>query len=251
MRGLGKRREAPDEPRISPCAGLLAIDPARRIEVLRIAHQTLDERLEPFVVAVPGHGDVSHDAPDEARRSVILVEDPVHPPAPGAAQLFENVTRRASHARVAWIHAVLHEKKVRPVGRLVLGSPEVRARPAGVGPLPAEDRRNGWHVHRALLGVAKFGITWTLVQERTQGLGADRGVAAFEKPRHWVAFQKLAPGHQAPPTDSSEMTSVGLPSPLGPKTRSVPTPTIESSRCVRLPAMVMPCTGWTRLPRSR
>src|SRR5439155_1647515 len=121
------------EPRISPCAGLLAIDPARRIEVLRIAHQTLDERLEPFVVAVPGHGDVSHDAPDEARRSVILVEDPVHPPAPGAAQLFENITRRASHARVAGIHAVLHEKKVRPVGRLVLGSPEVRARQAGVG----------------------------------------------------------------------------------------------------------------------
>src|SRR5437879_5345900 len=31
---LGDRGEAPDEPRVTPCAGLLAVDPARRVELL-------------------------------------------------------------------------------------------------------------------------------------------------------------------------------------------------------------------------
>ena len=44
---------------------------------------------------------------------------------------------------------------------------------------------------------------------------------------------------------------VGLPMPLGPKTRSVPTPVTEESSCVRFPAMVIPCTGWTVSPFSR
>ena len=55
----------------------------------------------------------------------------------------------------------------------------------------------------------------------------------------------------APPMDSSEMTIVGLPRPPGPNTRSEPTPTTAFKRSVRFPAIVMPCTGWMRSPRSR
>src|SRR5207253_8272345 len=75
---LGERRETPDESRVAPGAGELAVYPTRRIERLRVAHQPLHERLEPFVGAVPGHRDVSDDVAGETGCPVILLEDPVH-----------------------------------------------------------------------------------------------------------------------------------------------------------------------------
>lgn len=47
----------------------------------------------------------------------------------------------------------------------------------------------------------------------------------------------------APPIDSSDVISVGLPNPPGRKTRSLPTPIIVFSIRTRLPAMVIRCTG--------
>ena len=120
---LGQRGESPDEPRVAPRARLISVDPARRVELLRIAHQALDEWLEPLVIAVPGEGDVSHDAPDEAGRAVIPVEDPVHPAAPGATEFLEDVAGSTPHARVARVDAVLDEQKIHPVARLVFGAP--------------------------------------------------------------------------------------------------------------------------------
>ena len=51
--------------------------------------------------------------------------------------------------------------------------------------------------------------------------------------------------------DSSETTKVGLPRPEEPKVRSFATPVIDDSSVVRLPAIVMPWTGYVRSPFSR
>ncbi len=50
--------------------------------------------------------------------------------------------------------------------------------------------------------------------------------------------------HQVPPTESSEMTRVGLPIPPPPNVRSLPTPEIDESRPRRFPAIVMPWTAY-------
>ena len=174
---------------------------------------------------------------------MVFIEDPIHPAAPRCAELLQDVASRAPNAGIAGIDPVLDQKKVRPVGPLVFRSVEVLARPARVRLLTPEDRRDRWRAHGALLRLTEIGIARTLVQKRTKRLRSHRWVAPFEEPRHRVPFEQGPPGHQAPPTDSSEITSVGLPSPLGPNTRSVPTATTELRRSVRLPAIVIPWAG--------
>src|SRR2546423_3446567 len=72
-RALGKRGKTPDEPRVSPRAGLVAVDPARGVELLRIADEPLHERLEPPVRAVPRERAIADDVSAETRRALILL----------------------------------------------------------------------------------------------------------------------------------------------------------------------------------
>src|SRR6185503_5057551 len=247
---LGKRSETPHQTRVAPRARLVVVDPARGIELLGIADQSLHERLEALVIAVSGERDVAHDVADEARRPVVLVEDPAHAALIGRAQVVEHATRRAAHAWVPGVDAVLDEQQIRPVRRLVLRAVEMRARPAAVGLLLAQECRERWAGHRALLRLAELGIARTAVEHVPQRERSDRRVALLEEPGDRVVVQKRLPRHHVPPTDSSAMTSVGLPIPPEPNVRSVPTPLTDESRCVRLPAIVMPCTGFTGAPRS-
>src|SRR5258708_11880186 len=46
---LGERGEPPDQPGVAPGARAFVVDRARRVELLRIAHQPLDERLEAWI----------------------------------------------------------------------------------------------------------------------------------------------------------------------------------------------------------
>src|SRR5437867_416714 len=248
---LGERRETPDEARVTPGAGLVGIDPARRVELLRVAHEPLDERLEPLVGAVTRERDVPDHRADDARGAVVTAEDPGHSALAGRPEVVEDATRGPAHAGVARVDAVLDEQQVGPVGRLVFRRVEIRSGPAPVRSLLTEESRDRWARHRALLRLAQLGVTRTAVEEVPQRERSHRRVAFLQEPGDRVVVQERLPRHHVPPTDSSAMSSVGLPIPLAPNVRSVPTPLIDDSRCVRLPAIVMPCTGCTGAPFSR
>src|SRR5207247_801550 len=163
----------------SPGAGLLAVYPARRVELLRIAHEPRDERLDPLVVAVTREGDVADHVAGEARCAVVSLQDPAHPAHLRLAELLEDVPRRTTHPRIAGIDAVLHKEEVRPVRALVLRSVEAWARPARVTSLAAQDRRDRWRAHRPLLGFVHFGIAGPTVEERAQRTRPDGRIAAL------------------------------------------------------------------------
>ncbi len=182
---------------------------------------------------------------------MILVEYPVHASLVGRAEVLEDAPRRAPDPWVTRVDPVLDEQEARPVGRLVLGLPEILTRPAPVRLLLTEERRERRAGHSALLRLAQLSVTWSAVEDVPQRERSHRRIALLEEPGNRVVVQERLPGHHVPPTDSSAMTSVGLPMPLEPNVRSVPTPLIADSRCVRLPAIVMPCTGCTGAPRSR
>src|SRR5438445_618975 len=122
-RGLGERGKAPDEPRVSPCARQLAVDPARGVEVFRITNQPLDDRLESRVVPVAGERDVANEAAGQAGSAVVLVEHPAHAAHVRLTELLEDVASSPTHPRVAWIDTVLDEQEIRPVRAFVLRAP--------------------------------------------------------------------------------------------------------------------------------
>src|SRR5207249_9083914 len=97
---LGKGGQAPDEPRVSPRAGKLAVDPARGVEVFRITNQPLDDRLESRVVPVAGERDVANEAAGQAGSAVVLVEHPAHAAHVRLTELLEDAASRPTHPGV-------------------------------------------------------------------------------------------------------------------------------------------------------
>src|SRR5439155_492990 len=89
------------------------------------------------------------------------------------------------------------------------------ARPASVRLLLTQDRRQRWTGHRALLHLPQLAVTRTAVEEMTERGRAHGRIALLEEPGNGVVVQERLPRHHVPPTDSSAMSSVGLPMPLG------------------------------------
>ena len=182
---------------------------------------------------------------------MVRVEHPAHAVIL-PAEVLEDLPRATADPRIARVDAVLDEQQVLPVRGDVLRRVHRRAGPAAVGGLLLEDRRDWRRAHRAGLRFAELRVARATVEERPQRVRAYGGIAAFEEPGHRVAAEEHSPVHgQAPPMDSSEITNVGLPRPDAPKVRSFATPVIDDKSFVRLPAIVMPCTGYRRSPFSR
>src|SRR5438105_10080860 len=81
-RRVGERGETPEEARVSPRARLVSVDRARGVELLRVPHESLDQWLEAFVVAIPRERHVADDVAGKTGDAVVALQRPPHSPHP-------------------------------------------------------------------------------------------------------------------------------------------------------------------------